>query len=223
MSPCLLLHGLGTPPPHITDLERPYWLTMETFSHIVALARHNEVRLTFDDGNDTDVHVALPALLSAGLTAAFFIPSDRIGRPGYVSEDDIRTLQAAGMEIGSHGRAHIRWTEVSDEAISDDVTASIDRLEEILGERVRGVAVPFGACDRRVLRLLRGLGARRVYSSFAGPDPDDAWLVRRDCLMADMPPAALERLLTKKYTAVDGTLSFLRTWRRAGEASLWRA
>ncbi len=223
MSPCLLLHGLGEPPAHIPDAERPYWLPVEVLARILELARHNNVRLTFDDGNDTDVHRALPALLSAGLTAAFFIPSDRIGRPGYVSEDDIRTLQAAGMEIGSHGRAHIRWTEVSDDAISDDVTASIDRLEEILDDHVRGVAVPFGACDRRVLRVLRRLGAGRVYSSFAGPDPDDAWLVRRDCLTADMPMPTIETLLTKKYTTVGGTLSFLRTWRRAGEASLWRA
>jgi peptidoglycan/xylan/chitin deacetylase (PgdA/CDA1 family) len=223
MSICILLHGIGQPPSHIPDVERPYWLTTEAFARIVALAQHNDVRLTFDDGNDTDVHVALPALLNAGLTASFFIPSDRIGQQGYVSAADIRTLQAAGMEIGSHGRAHIRWTDVSDDAVADDVSDSIDCLEEITGERVRGVAVPFGACDRRVLRLLRGLGAGRVYSSFAGPDPDDAWLVRRDCLMAEMSSTVIERLLTKKYTAVDGTLSFLRTWRRAGEASLWRA
>ncbi|MBU6298691.1 MAG: polysaccharide deacetylase family protein [Alphaproteobacteria bacterium] len=223
MSPCLLLHGIGEPPAHIADMERPYWLTTEIFARIVELAQHNDVRLTLDDGNDTDVHIALPALLRAGLTASFFIPSDRIGRPGYVSEDDIRTLQVAGMEIGSHGRAHIRWTEVSDDVIAEDVSSSIDRLREILGERVRGVAVPYGACDRRVLRVLRALHVERVYSSFAGPDPKDAWLVRRDCLMADMPAATIERLMTRKYTAVDGTLSFLRTWRRAGEASMWRA
>ncbi len=223
MSPCLLLHGLGEPPAHIPDAERPYWLPVEVFARILAMAQHHDVRLTFDDGNDTDARVALPMLREAGLTASFFIPSDRIGRPGYVGEADIRALSDASMEIGSHGRAHIRWTEVSDDAIVDDVSASIDNLQAILGERVRGVAVPFGACDRRVLRVLRRLGAGRVYSSFAGPDPADAWLVRRDCLTTDMPVPAIERLLTKKYTAVDGTLSFLRTWRRAGEASLWRA
>ena len=224
MKICLMLHGLG-PPPGISEDEARYWLPAEKFAYILELVRrtHNPVHITIDDGNDSDMRIALPALRDAGLFASFFIPSDRIGQAGYVSEADIRELHAAGMGIGSHGCAHITWTEVPDEIIAQDVTRSIGRLSSILGERVETVAVPFGECDLRVLRVLRALGIRRVYTSFRGPCPEGAWLVRRECITADMPEASLRELLTKNYTAVDAAVSFLRTWRHAGRASLWLA
>ena len=223
MNVCLLLHGLGPIPPHIPAAETRYWISAEEFSKVVELARHTTARITFDDGNDTDVSIALPILQSAGLTAAFFIPTDRIGQPGYVSEADLRTLQAAGMEIGSHGCAHIAWTAVSNEAIVEDVTRSIARLGSILGEDIRTVAVPYGACNRRVIGVLRTLGVRRVYTSFRGPAAEGAWLVRRDCLTSDMSEDAIRDLLTRRYTAVDAALAFLRTLRRSGRAALWSA
>jgi peptidoglycan/xylan/chitin deacetylase (PgdA/CDA1 family) len=225
MKICLMLHGLGPPPRSISEFEARYWLPPEQFAQIVDLARHthNQVHFTFDDGNASDARIALPALLGAGLCASFFIPSDRVGRAGHVSEGDIRTLRAAGMEIGSHGCAHISWMQIPDETIAQDVTRSIARLSSILGERVETVAVPFGECDLRVLGVLRALGIRRVYTSFRGPCRKDAWLVRRDCITADMPEAAIRELLTKRYIAIDAATAFLREWKHAGRASLWPA
>ena len=221
----LMLHGLGQPPPGISDDQARYWLPAERFAYILELVRrtHNPVHITIDDANDSDMRIALPALRDAGLFASFFIPSDRIGQAGYINEADIRELHAAGMEIGSHGCAHITWTEVPNKAIAEDVTRSIGRLSSILGERVDTVAVPFGECDLRVLRVLRALGIRRVYTSFRGPCPEGAWLVRRKCITADIPDATIRELLTKNYTAIDAAVSFLRVWRHAGRASLWRA
>jgi peptidoglycan/xylan/chitin deacetylase (PgdA/CDA1 family) len=225
MKICLMLHGLGSPPPGTSEDAARYWLPVERFAYILELVRrtHNPVRITFDDGNATDVRIALPALLDAGLSASFFIPSDRIGQAAYLSEAGIRELRAAGMEIGSHGSAHITWTEVPDAAIAEDVSRSVGRLSSILGERVETVAVPFGECDLRVLRVLRGLGIQRVYTSFRGPCRRNAWLVQRDCIRAEMPEAAIRELLTKRYTAIDVAMSFLRMWRHAAQASLWPA
>jgi len=220
-----MLHGLGPPPPHVCGDEERYWLRAKKFSHLLELVRgaRHPVQITIDDGNTSDVTVALPALLAAGLTASFFIPSDRIGEEGYVNEGNIRALHAAGMEIGSHGCAHITWTEVPDEAIAEDVTRSIARLSAITGEKVTTVAIPYGECDLRVLRVLRELRVSRVYTSFPGRSRDGAWLVRRTCITADMPDAAIGDLLNKDYSAADAAMAFLRTWRHAGRATLWTA
>lgn len=220
-----MLHGLGRPPPHVGAEEARYWLPAKKFSRLLELVRgaRYPVQITIDDGNASDVTVALPALLEAGLTASFFIPSDRIGEEGYVSEGNIRALYAAGMQIGSHGCAHITWTEVPDEAIEEDVTRSIARLSAITGEKVTTVAIPYGECDLRVLRVLRELRVSRVYTSFPGASGDGAWLVRRTCITADMADAAIDDLLTKNYSAADAAMAFLRTWRHAGRATLWTA
>lgn len=223
MTACLMLHGIGPVPPHITEEERPYWISAELFSEIVQMVQGIDARTTFDDGNATDAGIALPALRNAGLTASFFIPADRIDTPGYLSELEIRMLHNEGMEIGSHGCAHMDWTKLCDAEIAHDVTHSIERLASIIRAPVRSVAIPYGYCDRRVLGVLRKLGIGRVYSSFRGPEIEGAWLVRRDCIMAHMSREEIREILTRDPAVPAATLTFLRIWRRTGNAALWSA
>jgi peptidoglycan/xylan/chitin deacetylase (PgdA/CDA1 family) len=216
-----MLHGIGPLPPHAGADEGPYWISHETFATIVALLQNIPARLTFDDGNRTDVTIALPALVKAGLKASFFIPSARINTPGYVSENDIRALHDGGMDIGSHGCAHLDWTKLSDTEIAHDVMQSVEQLSSIIGVPVRSVAIPYGYCDRRVLAVLRRLGMGRVYSSFRGPDSATTWLVRRDCIKREMSRQDIERIITHKPPVAETALNILRVWRRAGNAALW--
>ena len=51
----------------------------------------------------SDFVYGLPALLDRGLTATFFVVAGRLGEPGFLSENDVRTLVSAGMTIGCHG------------------------------------------------------------------------------------------------------------------------
>lgn len=220
MTTCLMLHGIGNPPSFLPSEEWPYWISEAMFEGILDVVRDAPARLTIDDGNASDAEIALPALKRRGLTAAFFIPSERIGTPNYVSEAQVRTLHAEGMEVGSHGCTHLRWTTVSDAEIARDVTISIERLSAIIGEPVRTVAIPFGACDRRVLRVLRQIGVGRVYSSFRGPEIDGAWMVRRDCITRDMNLENVADLIAAEPDAAETALTFLRIWRRVGSAAI---
>lgn len=223
MTACLMLHGIGPTPLHIPEEEKPYWISADLFADIVRIVEEIDARITFDDGNATDAGIALPTLRNAGLKAAFFIPADRIDAPGYLSEVEIRMLHNEGMEIGSHGCAHLDWTKMCDAEIAHDVVHSIERLACIIKAPVRSVAIPYGYCDRRVLGVLRKLGIGRVYSSFRGPSVEDAWLVRRDCIMAHMSREDILEVLLRSPALPQATLTFLRIWRRAGNAALWTA
>jgi peptidoglycan/xylan/chitin deacetylase (PgdA/CDA1 family) len=223
MSACLMLHGIGPAPERLDPEERSYWISEGTFAFVLDAVQAHGARLTIDDGNDTDARIALPMLVEANLKATFFIPSDRIGTPGYVTEADIRELHDAGMEIGSHGCAHLNWLNASDAEIARDVTQSVERLARITQAPVRSVAIPYGQCDRRVLGVLRHVGIGRVYSSFRGPDVEGAWLARRDCIMADMGPSEINEIMTRQPAAAEAALNFLRIWRHTGNAALWAA
>jgi peptidoglycan/xylan/chitin deacetylase (PgdA/CDA1 family) len=223
MSICLMLHGIGPAPERVDPDERPYWISESTLAFVISEMLTQNVRLTLDDGNDSDARIVLPKLVDAGLTAAFFIPTDRIGTPGYVTEHDILELHQAGMEIASHGSAHLNWLKAGDAEIANDVTRSIERLSGIIKGPVRSVAIPYGYCDRRVLAVLRRIGIGRVYSSFRGPCADGAWLVRRDCITADMGPQEIRAVITRKPDAAESALTFLRIWRHTGNAAFWAA
>jgi peptidoglycan/xylan/chitin deacetylase (PgdA/CDA1 family) len=224
MKICLKLHGLGVPPTGSVADERCFWTGEDRFAQIIDLAARvpGRVHLTFDDGNDSDANIALPALQKAGLKASFFFSTDFIGTPGYADEEDIRRLHAAGMEIGSHGCRHVSWLDMSGDEITEDVIRSFARLGTILGESVNVVAAPYGDCNLRVVRILRMLGVKRVYTSFPGPSFDGDWLARRQCITADTPMDTVERWLTKKYGMLDIICSTVSDARHVLHAVLWR-
>jgi peptidoglycan/xylan/chitin deacetylase (PgdA/CDA1 family) len=195
----LNFHGLGAPPPHVEERERRYWITPGRFQAVLRFIRDHgcaeRVRLTFDDGNRSDVTIALPMLEAFEQRAAFFVVSDRIGTPSYLGAADIARLRDAGMTIGSHGAAHVAWTTLHDAELATQVARSLKTLTGLVGHPVTEVAAPFGEYDRRVLSVLRRLGVTRVYTSDSGVALADTWLMARNTMRMDMPLESIEALV----------------------------
>jgi peptidoglycan/xylan/chitin deacetylase (PgdA/CDA1 family) len=175
----LNFHGLGEPPDAIADAERNVWVPLEWFQEILDVILRHDVSVTFDDGNRSDLELALPALSERGLTARFFPLTGRIGAANYLSADDIARLRDAGMGIGSHGCEHRDWRTLDDRELHEELTVSRHTLAEILDADIAEAACPFGSYDRRVLRALDGACYRRVFTSDGGTHPAGARLASR--------------------------------------------
>jgi peptidoglycan/xylan/chitin deacetylase (PgdA/CDA1 family) len=194
------LHGVGPPPSRVSEYERPYWLTSGRFAEIVRLGRKYEtparrIVFSFDDGNKSDVTTTLPILRQFGFRASFFISSDMIGMTDFVDATDIVRLRDAGMTVGSHGAAHVRWITLDDRALADQIDRSIRILSGILGNSPSSVAPPFGAYNRRILRVLRQLGVTEVHTTDDGPARSGAWIKPRFTISMDTPLQAVETRL----------------------------
>jgi hypothetical protein len=120
----LQLHGIGSPHGGVTEDGRFYWLSRETFVSLletIVMTREGSdlpVAITFDDGNESDVLIALPELAKRNLKAIFFVVGERIGMPHYLDRVALRDLVSAGMEIGSLGMHYCDWRK----ARLDDAT-----------------------------------------------------------------------------------------------------
>ncbi|WP_083463256.1 polysaccharide deacetylase family protein [Prosthecomicrobium hirschii] len=211
----LTFHGLGMPGPHVDAAERPYWVDEPAFAAAIERAAADpDVEITFDDGNLSDLSVALPRLLEAGLTARFFVLAGRIGRPGYLAASDLAALHRAGMTIGSHGADHVDWRRATDAALRRELHDARRAIEDALGTAVTEASIPFGAFDARVLGALAGAGYRRVYSSSGGLAGAGAWLVPRNTVRADRPAAAvLDRLAGWRARTASAIRNPLRAWK----------
>lgn len=189
----LTFHGLGTPPLSVTRDERDYFLAVDEFERILDDVRtwDHDVRLSFDDAFESDFRIALPVLLRRGLTATFFLPTQKLGEPGRLSEKDVLALHCAGMTIGSHGVHHVRWTGLKSAALTEELKGSRACLENMLQARVEHAACPFGAYNRRVLIALRRAGYRRVYTCDGGFTPPGAWLIPRTTVRANQSAQSL--------------------------------
>lgn len=165
-------HGIGEPWGGVPHDERPYWCSTRLWPDLLEVLASLEGRtgvpleLTLDDGNASDIEVAVPGLVSQGLSATFFICAGRLNKRRYLSKEQVREIHAAGMRIGSHGWAHRDLRELSDADLDLEVHGAREELAITVGQEVDAFAIPFGSYDRRVLRRLTGW--RNIYTSDPG-------------------------------------------------------
>jgi peptidoglycan/xylan/chitin deacetylase (PgdA/CDA1 family) len=190
------VHGIGPTERALDPGEDETWVSVGQFERMLDLAAgRDDVRFTFDDGNESDVTVALPRLLERGMTAEFFVLAGQLERPGRLDVDGVRALLKAGMAVGSHGWDHRDWRRVTDTQAEQEFAEAHRVIADLVGATVDTVAIPFGSYDRHVLRHLRRANVRRVYTSDGGPTRTDRWLQARNSLRHDVDAAWMERVL----------------------------
>lgn len=115
------------------------------------------VSLTFDDGNSSQLNIAIPILNDRSLLSTFYVPT-RDSAPGYDHWTDIlrpwKEIAAQGHEIGNHTRSHAftrafgntlegRYTEtMTFQEMEADIMEAERRLNEVLGPSERTFAYP---------------------------------------------------------------------------------
>ncbi|GAA1995029.1 polysaccharide deacetylase family protein [Catenulispora subtropica] len=212
-------HGIGTPEGSEREPgEHRYWVTEAAFLDVLdECAKHPHVRLSFDDGNASDVAIGLPALVERGLKADFFPIADRIGTPGNVDEAGLRALIDAGMTVGTHGAGHRPWTSALATHHEAELRAARERIAAATGRPVDTAACPFGAYDRGVLKALRAAGYRTVFTSDARPAREGSWLQPRYSVETDDTAASVRtRMLAPRSAAervVDRGVLMVKAWR----------
>jgi peptidoglycan/xylan/chitin deacetylase (PgdA/CDA1 family) len=118
-----------------------------------------------------------------------------VGTPGFVGPDDIGHLRDAGMEIGSHGAAHVKWTTLDDAELTAQVDRSLRILSGVVGQPITSIAVPFGAYNRRVLRVLNSFDLVTIFTSDGGSVRPGTRLKSRNSIRMDTSLEAIEILL----------------------------
>lgn len=188
--PILMYHRIGAPPAgeaatrqrlysswprfrsHLDLLRRSGYGTV-TFQDLAAVfsgARPVPARpvvLTFDDG--TADHWAVHAELKRRrMSAVFFVVAERLGTPGHLDPDQLRTMAGAGMEIGSHGRRHLDLGRVTASELEAEIAGSRRELEALAGRPVLAFAYPGGAYDGSVVATAAAAGYAHARTTQSG-------------------------------------------------------
>ncbi|MEV8637376.1 polysaccharide deacetylase family protein [Streptosporangium sp. NPDC051023] len=192
----LTVHGIGPTNRELDPGEDTTWVSVEQFEQVLdAVVGRQDVRITFDDGNASDLEIALPRLLERGLTAEFFVLAGLLGQPGRLEESGVRQLLSAGMRIGSHGWAHRDWRKMDTEQAVQEIVDANRFLGELTGQPVSRVAIPFGSYDRHVLGRLRQAKVTRAYTSDGGRAKPGSWLQPRNSLRHDIDATWANRVM----------------------------
>ena len=165
------------------------------------------VLLTFDDGYASHFELVAPLLLRHRFTGTFFIPTDLIGRPGYLTWEHLRKLVFLGMEIGSHGVSHRSLASLSRAELERELVESKQRLETELGIPVRAITAPGGFWNRAVAEAVK----QAKYEA--------AWISTIGTNGAETNPLALRRVVVRQPFSANHVVAMVEGW----QPSFWWA
>jgi peptidoglycan/xylan/chitin deacetylase (PgdA/CDA1 family) len=176
----ICFHGIGTPRRTLEPGEDRYWIAVDDFHAMLdVIAVTSGVRISFDDGNASDLEIGLDGLRERDLSASFFVLAGRLGSSGSLDADGLRELVRSGMTVGNHGMDHRPWRRLSAPDRERELVEARATIADVVGHAVDEAAVPFGAYDRRLLGDLRRLGYAKVHTSDGGVAQATAWLQPR--------------------------------------------
>ncbi len=110
------------------------------------------VLVTFDDAFLSTFEHAWPVLASLRLSAAVFVPTAFIGATSawdvtpepLMQVTHLRTLEAAGWEIGLHSHRHENYAELGADRVAADLKLATETLRQVCARPLPALAYPYG-------------------------------------------------------------------------------
>jgi peptidoglycan/xylan/chitin deacetylase (PgdA/CDA1 family) len=126
--------------------------------------------LTFDDTDEEQFTVGATEMAKHNFKGVFFIMNISIGRPRYMTKEQIKQLADDGNIIAAHTWDHHRVTEYTATDWDKQLTEAKQKLETITGKPVAYFAYPFGLWNAAAIPALQQRGITMAFQLSTKPD-----------------------------------------------------
>jgi peptidoglycan/xylan/chitin deacetylase (PgdA/CDA1 family) len=146
------------------------------------LRHHQKIRpktlaISFDDGYEDNLTVALPILKEFGFTATIFGVTGHVGGRNIwdgggmrlLSKEGWRLLRREGIDVGSHTVHHPHLPRLGIDQARQEIQESKEQLEDLLGESISTFAYPYGETNDAVEKLVHEAGYTAGYATDHAP------------------------------------------------------
>lgn len=158
------------------------------------------VLITFDDTRLDQFTAALPELNKYSFKAAFFIMTVALGKPGYMSKEQVKELADAGNIIGSHTYDHKNVKTYTVDDWVEQVQKPSRQLQTITGKPVEYFAFPFGLWNKEAIAKLKDYDFKAVFQLSAKRDENDPlYSVRRIIVPGNWSGATMLRVMRNSF------------------------
>ena len=124
----------------------------------------NPILITFDDGYEDNYQNAYPILQKYGLKGTIFVITDFVGKPNYLTWDQIKEMKAHGMNFQSHTVDHKSMTTLSEDQLRHELVDSKKKLDEELNQDTKFLAYPTGTYNLYIAKLVKDAGYKGAFT-----------------------------------------------------------
>ena len=158
------------------------------------------VMITFDDTRLDQFTAALPELNKYGFKGAFFIMTVALGRPGYMTKEQVKQLSDEGHLIGSHTWDHHNVKKYTGEDWITQVEKPSKQLQSIIGKPIEYFAYPFGLWNKEAIKNLKQYHFKSVFQLYDRRDENDPlYSIRRIIIPGAYSAAGMLRVMKSSF------------------------
>ncbi len=156
--------------------------------------------LSFDDTDLDQFTVGYPVMKKYGFKGLFFIMTVSLGKPHYMSRDQVKELSDDGNTIGSHTWDHHNVKKYEGNDWITQLDKPTKTLEEITGRNIRYFAYPFGLWNTAAFPELKKRGFVAAFQLNEKADPvDPIYCIRRIIVPGTWSGATLHQWILRDF------------------------
>ncbi len=140
----------------------------------------NPIMLTYDDTDLEQFTIALPEMDKYGFKGVYFIMTVSLGRPNYMTREQVKTLSDQGHTIGSHSWDHQNVKKYLGEDWVKQIDKPSRQLESITGKPIQYFAYPFGLWNEAAIPEIKNRNFKASFQLSGKRDiKDPLYSIRR--------------------------------------------
>lgn len=140
----------------------------------------NPIMITFDDTRGEQYSLGAAEMKKYGFKGVFFVMTVSIGRPNYLTKEQIKNLSDGRNTVAAHTWDHHMVTKYSGEDWNNQLVKPKKTLEDIIGKPVTYFAYPFGLWNKEAIPEIKKSGYQMAFILSTKRDSiDPLYTIRR--------------------------------------------
>lgn len=133
--------------------------------------KRNKVVITLDDGYEDNFIYAYPVFKEFGFPATIFLPTDFMGRKGFLNWDEVRIMSKNRIYFGGHTKTHFYLGLAQDTgAAREEIAGPKKAIEREIGAPADYFCYPAGGFNEIVKKLVKEAGYKGACTTNRGAD-----------------------------------------------------
>jgi peptidoglycan/xylan/chitin deacetylase (PgdA/CDA1 family) len=156
--------------------------------------------LTYDDTRAEQFTIAREEMNKYGFKGVYFIMTVSLGRPGYMTREEVKQLSDEGNIIGSHTWNHSNVKNYTAKDWPMQIDKPSQQLENITGKPIEYFAYPFGLWNKPAIEQLKERHFKAAFQLSEKRDENDPlFTIRRIIVPGQWNTNTLEKWMANSF------------------------